>query len=174
MWGKQLESIPIMFELAYSYDTTGNQLKAEEIYENILSFPGEDHNSSILNNLSNIKKSKGEVETAFDLIKRAYEVSGGKDDIINNNYNSLLKIIEEREEKEARYKSSYNLLKRETDWALDKLSKFISSAKKEKDFKNNKIAIPKWKFKVLIGTDDFKANSLREQWLNKAGCLKTY
>jgi len=170
---KQLESIPTMFELAYSYDATGNQLKAEKIYEDILSFPGEDNNSSILNNLSNIKKSKEEIEPAFDLIKKAYEVSGGKDEIINNNYNSLLKIIEEQKEREVRYKSSYDLLKRETDWALGKLSNFISNARKEKDFKNNKIPIPKWKFKVLIGTDDIKADSLREQWLNKGYLTNT-
>lgn len=170
---KKLKSVPIIFEVAYSYDTTGNQLKAEEIYETILSIPGEDSNSSILNNLSNIKKSKGDIETAFDLIKKAYEASDRKDEIINNNYNSLLKIIEEREEKEKKYKSSYDLLKRETDWALDKLSNFIANVKKEKDFKNNKIPIPKWKFKVLIGTNDIKADSLRGQWIDKSYLTST-
>ncbi len=170
---KQLKSIPIIFEVAHSYDIMGNQLEAEEMYETILSFPGEANNSSILNNLSNIKKSRGEIEVAFNLIKKAHEISGGKDEIISNNYNSLLKIIEEQEEKEVKYKSSYDLLKRETDWALDKLSNFISNIKKEKDFKNNKIPIPKWKFKVLIGTDDIKANLLREQWLDKGYLTNT-
>lgn len=170
---KELESIPIMFEVAYSYEATGNQPKAEEIYETILSFPDEDNNSSILNNLSNIKKSKGDIETAFDLIKKAYEISEGKDEIINNNYNSLLKIIEEQEEKEAKYKNSYDLLKRETDWAIDKLSNFLVNIKKENNFKNNKIPIPKWKFKVLIGTDDIKADSLKNQWLDKGYLINT-
>jgi len=55
---KKLESVPIIFEVAYSYSEMGNEVKAEEIYETILSFPGEENNSAILNNLSNIKKPK--------------------------------------------------------------------------------------------------------------------
>jgi hypothetical protein len=170
---KKLESIPIMFEVAYSYDAVGDIKKAKEIYELLLTFPVEKNNPSILNNLSNIEKQEKNIDKAFKLIKKAYKNSSGKDEIINNNYSGLLKIIEEKEEKEAQYKTACDTLERESDWALEKLSTFIKNAKKDKEFNNNKIPIPKWKFKILIGTDEFKADSLREQWLTKGYIYNT-
>ncbi len=170
---KKLESVPIMFELAYSYNEVGNYDKAKENYELLLTFPGEEDNTAILNNLSNLEKQEKNIDKAFELIKKAHELTKGKDEIIDNNYNSLLKIIEEREEKQVKYESACDLLNRETDWALDKLSNFLIKVKKENEFRDNKIPIPKWKFKVLIGTDDIKAESLREQWLNKGYIFNT-
>ena len=81
---KKLESVPIIFEVAYSYSEMGDEVKAEEIYETILSFPGEENNSAILNNLSNIKKTKGKIKKAFDLIQKAKK-KDAKDEIIDRN-----------------------------------------------------------------------------------------
>lgn len=170
---KKLKSIPIMFEIAYSYNEIGDYKKAKENYELLLTFPGEEENTSVLNNLSNLEKREKNIDKAFELIEKAYELSKGKDEIINNNYNNLLRIIEEKEEKETRYKNACDLLNKETNWALDKLSNFITKIKKESAFINYKIPIPKWKFKVLIGTDDIKADSLRDQWLSKGYIFNT-
>lgn len=163
---KSLKCVPILFEVAYAYVEMGNLDKGEEIYETILSFPGEENNLAILNNLSNIKKSKGEIDEAFNLIKKAYNIEPN-DEIIKRNYESLVKIIQEREEVESIYKNAENNLKKETSWALKKLNNFLSNIKKEKEYKNNKLEIPNWKFKVLIGTDDLKTDSLKKQWIQK-------
>lgn len=163
---KNLECVPIIFEVAYSYNEVGDLDKAEEIYEMILSVPGEENNTSILNNLSNIKKAKGKIEKAFDLIKKAYDIDKS-DEIIRRNFDNLERIIQEKEERESFFKSALENLKRDTEWALGKLNNFISNVKKDSSFNERKIAIPRWKFKVLIGTDDKKAESLRDQWVEK-------
>ena len=73
----------------------GDENKAEEIYETILSFPGEENNPAILNNLSNIKKAKGKIKEAFDLIQKAKK-KDSEDEIIDRNYQNLLGIIKEQ------------------------------------------------------------------------------
>ncbi len=163
---KSLECVPITFELAYAYVEIGNLNKGEEIYEFLLSIPGEENNPAILNNLSNIKKSKGEIDEAFRLIKKAYDIDSN-DEIIKRNYESLVKIIQEREEIETIYRKAEDNLKKETSWALKKLNNFLNNVRKESGFKNNKLEIPNWKFKVLIGTDELRADSLKKQWIQK-------
>ena len=60
------------FEVAYSLVESGFKNEAEEVYEYLLA--QEPRNSSVLNNLSNIRKEKGMIEPAFELIQRAYEI----------------------------------------------------------------------------------------------------
>ena len=163
---KKLESVPIIFEVAYAYNEIGDLNKAEEIYEDILSFPGEENNAAILNNLSNIKKENKDINKAYELIRKAFKIDC-KDEIIKRNYENISRIIQEKDEKKLLFKNAGENLKKETEWALEKLHNFLISVKKEKDFKDDKIPIPKWKFKVLIGTDDKKAESLRGQWVEK-------
>jgi len=163
---KSLECVPIAFEVAYAYVELGDLDKGEEIYEILLSIPGEEDNPAILNNLSNIKKSKGEIDEAFKLIKKAYSIDS-EDDIIRRNYDDLVKIIQEKEEIDSLYKSAENNLKKETAWAIKKLNNFLNNVRKEQGFKDNKLEIPNWKFKVLIGTDELKAESLKKQWIQK-------
>ncbi len=55
-----------MFEVAYSLVEKGYKNEAEEVYEYLLKT--DQRNSSVLNNLSNIKKEKGFIEEAFDII----------------------------------------------------------------------------------------------------------
>ena len=163
---KKLESVPIIFEVAYAYNEIGDLNKAEEIYEYILSSPGEENNAAILNNLSNIKKENKDINKAYELIRKAFKIDC-KDEIIKRNYENISRIIQEKDEKKLLFKNAGENLKKETEWALEKLHNFLISVKKEKDFKDDKIPIPKWKFKVLIGTDDKKAESLRGQWVEK-------
>lgn len=169
---KKLESVPIIFEVAYAYNELGDENKAEEIYETILSFPGEKNNSAILNNLSNIKKTKGKIKEAFDLIQKAKNKSA-KDEIIDRNYQNLLGIINEQKAIEQNYKNAVSLIQKENDFVIGKLKNFFINIKKETGFKNNQIAIPNWKFKVLMNTDDQKAESLKKQWIEKGYIRKT-
>ncbi|MDD3823161.1 MAG: hypothetical protein PHN93_05415 [Sphaerochaetaceae bacterium] len=138
---KKLESVPIIFEVAYAYNELGDENKAEEIYETILSFPGEKNNSAILNNLSNIKKTKGKIKEAFDLIQKAKNKSA-KDEIIDRNYQNLLGIINEQKAIEQNYKNAVSLIQKENDFVIGKLKNFFINIKKETGFKNNQIAIP--------------------------------
>jgi len=169
---KKLESVPIIFEVAYAYSEMGDENKAEEIYETILSFPGEENNSAILNNLSNIKKSKGKIKEAFDLIQKAKK-KDTEDEIIDRNYQNLLGIINEQEAIEQNYKNAVSLIQKENDFVIGKLKNFFTNIKKESGLKNNQIAIPNWKFKVLMGTDNQKADSLKKQWIEKGYIRKT-
>ncbi len=164
---QDLQSVPITFEVAYSYHEVGNLDRAEEIYETILSIPGEESNIAVLNNLSSVKKEKGKIKEAYDLIQKAFKIDNN-DEVVKHNYENLSRIIQEKEEKEILFKNALENLKRETEWALKKLSNFISNVRKDKDYRGvERIAIPRWKFKVLIGTDDKKAESLRDQWIRK-------
>lgn len=127
---KKLESVPIIFEVAYSYSEMGNENKAEEIYETILSFPGEENNPAILNNLSNIKKAKGKIKEAFDLIQKAKK-KDPKDEIIDRNYQNLLGIINEQEAIEQNYKNAIGLIQKENDFVIGKLKNFFTNIKKD-------------------------------------------
>ncbi|MDD4990102.1 MAG: hypothetical protein PHW31_02220 [Candidatus Pacebacteria bacterium] len=169
---KKLESVPIIFEVAYSYSEMGDEKKAEEMYETILSFPGEEKNSAILNNLSNIKKSKGKIKEAFDLIQKAKKIDA-EGEIVDRNYQNLLGIINEQEAIERNYKKAVSLVQKENDFVIEKLKNFFTNIKKEVGLKNNQVAIPNWKFKVLMCTDEQKAESLKKQWIEKGYIRKT-
>lgn len=169
---KKLESVPIIFEVAYSYSEMGDDNKAEQIYETILSFPGEENKAAILNNLSNIKKSRGKIKEAFNLIQKAKKIDS-KDEIIDRNYNNLVGIINEQKAIEQNYRNAVTLIKKENDFVIGKLKNFFTKIKKESSFKNNQAAIPNWKFRVLMGTDEQKAESLKKQWIEKGYIRKT-
>lgn len=153
------------FEAAYALADQKMDEDAETIYEFLLYH--EPDNTAVLNNLSNIKKKKWETQEAFEMIEKAYKITWEKDEIIKNNYDSLLKIINEKSEVDSFYRNAESSLKKETEWAREKLNNFLISIEKEKKFKDQKIDIPRRKFKVFIWTDEQKANSLREQRLDK-------
>jgi tetratricopeptide (TPR) repeat protein len=158
------------FEVAYALNNQGFNNDAERIYEIILS--DEPKNSSVLNNLSNIKKEKGNIDAAFDLIQRAYKIDQ-KDEIISRNYESLLAKINERDQITQNYRYALKYLPKENEFVIQKLQAFFGSAKNDKDFTDNRLAIPKWKLKVMMSTDDQKASSLLDQWLKKGYIRKT-
>lgn len=158
------------FELAYALVELKKPDDAEEVYD-YLNLTNPD-NTAVLNNLSNLKKQKKKYKEAYELIKKAYQLDSS-DAIISNNYESLKQIIEEIDTKEKKFKNAVTYLSKENQFVVTKLESFYSNVKKDKDFKNNLIAIPKWKFKVLMQTDDIKAESLKDQWLDKGYILNT-
>jgi tetratricopeptide (TPR) repeat protein len=158
------------FELAYAFERQEDQESSEIIYEYLNAENGE--NSAVLNNLSNIKKGNRKFKEAFQLISKAYEISPD-DEVISNNYDSLYQIISDLDEREQKFKHSLTYIERENKFVINKLKSFIQNAKKDKDFKNGLIPIPKWKFKVLMVTDDDKSESLRNQWLDKNYIIDT-
>lgn len=158
------------FELAYAFENQNDIESSEIVYEYLNAENGE--NAAVLNNLSNIKKGKRKFKEAFELISKAYEIAPD-DEVISNNYDSLFQIISDLNEREQKFKHSLTYLERENKFVIDKLKTFIQNAKKDKDFKNGLMPIPKWKFKVLMVTDDDKAESLRNQWLDKNYIVET-
>lgn len=158
------------FELAFAFVELENEDSAEKIYEYLLA--SDPQNTAILNNLSNIKKRKRKFKEAFDLISNAFEIEPS-DEIISNNYDTLYQIITEHKEREQRFKHSLVYLERENKFVVDKLTLFIQNSKKDKDFNNGIISIPKWKFKVFMQTGEEKAESLRSQWLDKNYIIDT-
>jgi tetratricopeptide (TPR) repeat protein len=158
------------FELAYALAERKRTSDAERIYEAILR--KEPKNSSILNNLHIIKRGKDQVEEAWKLIQRAKKISP-KDEIIDRNYNSMKTLFEERKGILEQFKASAGQIQKENDFVLEKLRTFISNALKDPSCKNHLIPIPKWKMRVLIGTDESKASSLADQWIDKGYIRRT-
>jgi tetratricopeptide (TPR) repeat protein len=151
-------------EPLYSLDEQDKSEEAKIVYSYLLRC--NPNNSSVLNNLSNIYKRTGDLDAAWDLIQKAYSIYP-EDDIISRNFDNLAGLIQERDEKEALFQSSLETLQRENEFVIRKLSNFVSNSKKDKDYSEGIIPIPQWKFKVLIGTDEQKSLSLRDQWLRK-------
>ena len=142
----------------------------EKIYKYL--YASEPDNTAVLNNLSNIKKRKREYKEAFDLISKAYELAP-KDKIILDNYESLSQIMKEIKERDQKFKHALTYLERENSFVIDKLQLFIQNAKKDSEYKNGIIPLAKWKFRSFMKTDDLKAESLREQWLEKCYIINT-
>ncbi len=159
-----------VFEVAYSLVESGYKNEAEEVYEYLLD--QEPKNPSVLNNLSNIRQEKGLIKPAFELIQTAYEIEPD-DEIISRNYNNLLSIVQEKEELERKYKAAITLLEKENDFVIDKLRAFVPNAKADPECKKWRMPIPRWKFRVLMLTDEPKFLSLLDQWLEKGYLRKT-
>ena len=159
-----------MFEVAYSLADTNKNDEAERIYEYLLERSPK--NTSILNNLHILKKRKGDIDSAYDLISKAYKITKS-DEIISKNYSSMYDIVEERKQIDEQFKVALIRLQKENDFVLEKLRNFLLAAKKDSDFKNGIIPIASWKFKVLMKTDEQKADSLKEQWLDRGYLRRT-
>ena len=158
------------FKVAYALKEQKQSDAAERIYEVILE--SDQNNAAILNNLSVIKKKKGEITIAYELIQRAFGLDP-TDEIISRNHESTTLIFREREEIEAGYRYAITYLEKENEFVIGKLKAFENNVRKDKDLKEGRIPIPRWKFKVLMETDDQKAQSLLEQWLDKGYLSKT-
>ncbi len=73
------------FEVAYSLNEVGREKDAQEVYESI-----DEPSSSVLNNLALIYEKQGDVKKAKETIKRAFDLTDGKQDIINRNKERML------------------------------------------------------------------------------------
>jgi tetratricopeptide (TPR) repeat protein len=159
-----------IFEVAYALREQNHTKAAEGIYEYILE--SNPNNTSVLNNLSLIKKENGEIRIAYELIQKAFELNPD-DEIIARNYDSTASIFREIEEIDAKYRYAISSLERENDFVIEKLKAFERNVRKDNDLKEGKIPVPKWKFKVLMETDEQKSLSLLEQWLDKGYLRRT-
>ncbi|WP_432327992.1 hypothetical protein ACRQ5D_33845 [Mucilaginibacter sp. P25] len=65
------------------------------------------------------------------------------------------------------FMGAVSLLKTENDFVLDKLALFIDRAKKEANFNDWKLPVPKQNFQRLLSLTKDMANSLLDQWLRK-------
>lgn len=158
------------FEVAYALAERGRTSESERVYEALLE--NAPNNSSVLNNLHIIKKNKDQLEEAWRLIQRANEISP-KDEIISRNFNNMKVQFEERKAILDQFKASATQVQKENDFVVEKLKTFIANALKDPTCKNNSIPIPRWKMKVLIGTDESKASSLADQWMEKGYIRRT-
>ncbi len=77
-----------LFEFAYSFKEIGEVEDAKHYYELYIQKKGE--NSSVLNNLAIIYEQLGNLKKAKELIKKAHELSNGKDEIVNRNKKRLV------------------------------------------------------------------------------------
>jgi tetratricopeptide (TPR) repeat protein len=158
------------FELAYALVEKQRPHDAERIYETILT--NEPKNSSVLNNLHIIKKNKDQLEDAWKLIQRAKQISP-KDEIIDRNFSSMKVLVEERKGILEQFKASSERIQKENDFVLEKMRTFVANALKDPTCKKHQIPIPKWKMRVLMGTDENKASSLTDQWIEKGYLRRT-
>jgi len=158
------------FEVAYALNEVGKYGDAEAVYSNVLET--DENNTAVLNNLSNLKDKKGLYQEAFELIAKAYAIDES-DEIVKRNYENRKRKIEEIEAKECRFRESAERVKIENSFVRAKLKNFIDSSKTDKEFKSNRMPIPKWKFKVMMKTDEIKAESLLNQWMTKDYIIKT-
>ncbi|MBD3305625.1 hypothetical protein GF339_04530, partial [candidate division KSB3 bacterium] len=152
------------FEVAYALSETECLDESEVIYEHLLTY--ETNNVAVLNNLSHIKSAKNQLYEAFELIRRAYEI-GPQDEIIAGNYRRLLDIIQKQEAIQNFYLNALDLLANEDDGVTERLQGFLRNLMQEQDFVNHQIAIPDWKFSVLMDTDRRQAEALCKDWLAK-------
>lgn len=158
------------FETAYSLADSNYVDEAENIYGELLtSNPRE---SSVLNNLHIIKKQKGKIDEAWNLISKAYEFNPN-DEIIKRNYTNLSEVMEERRQTDQFFRAASQRLNKENDFVIEKLRNFIMNVKKDSDFKGMMIPIANWKFRTLIQTDAQKADSLRDQWIERGYIRRT-
>lgn len=150
------------FELAYALSETGYIEEAEVIYEYLLQFDA--NNPSILNNLSQIKETKGLIHEAFALIRRAHELVPF-DSVIAQNYDNLSAIIQQQEALQYQLRSALDQLHDENTYITKKLRTFLTNLRHEED--GLTVAIPDWKFGVLMESDPQEAQALSHHWLEK-------
>ena len=114
-----------------------------------------------------IKKSKNKLEEAYQLINTGYKLDP-HDEHISRNYKTISPQYQEMLKYQEIYKLCSDSLPNENDFVLIKLRVFLSNVDRDPTFKLGKIPIPSWKFCVLMATDKQKANSLKEQWIEKS------
>lgn len=100
------------FEVAYSFNDENRKTDAKAVYEALLR--DDPDNPCILNNLSNLCKEFGEIDEAWKHIQKASK-NDPDDEIIQNNFNNLATLIQEKEEKEALFRSAVEFLENEND-----------------------------------------------------------
>ena len=158
------------FEVAYSLANNNEQNQAEKIYRFLLSKNPD--TPAVLNNLGVILQRKDLIEEAYELFQKAHKLVPD-DELYSNNCKSLAPIIEEKQASEIIYKNAIDYLKNENGFVIEKLKNFSQGFRLDKDTKKGRLAIPRWKLRVLMKTGEQIAQSLLDQWLDKGYLRKT-
>lgn len=161
------------FYSAYYLSKKNRKKEAKQIYENILEF--EPNNSAVLNNLAIIIEKKYDLNYAYELIEKAFSLTSDDDDIISSNYKRIKAEIEAIEKKDRNHTISASNVENENSFVRNKLKSFFTNVYNLEDFdkENNTVPIANYQFKVLMRTDETKADSLKNQWLDKGYILNT-
>lgn len=174
---KQLEEANLLFELAYSSSKLGDDDNAYKLYLRL--FELNPNSSGACNNLGVIAGKKKDFAQAVDWYKKGLIIDQNDELIKNNLKSSQQRLAEQQEEVKIKRRleqeqmEAIAQLKKESDFALDKLSAFLANIKKESGFKDGKLAIPKNRFPQLMGAQKQFADSLRDQWLSKKYLTET-
>jgi len=75
------------FEVAYSLNEAERVSDAQKVYESI-----EDPSSSVLNNLALIYEGQGDIKKAKETIKRAFDLTDGKEELITRNKERMFSV----------------------------------------------------------------------------------
>ncbi len=154
-----------VFEIAYALSETNNFDESEKMYESLLTY--ETYNTAILNNLSHLKRSKNEIQEAFELIQRAYQILP-HDEIIAASYHQLFMLIEEHHTLRKTYAQALEILAHDDDYITEKLRIFVHNISRIPEFKHNRMPIPEWQFSVLMEERNLQqAEALYKDWIEK-------
>jgi Flp pilus assembly protein TadD len=174
---QQLEEANLLFELAYSASKVGDDDKAYNLYVRL--FEVNPNSSGACNNLGVIADKRKDYAQAVKWYEKGLIIDQ-KDELIKNNLKSSRQKLSEQEEElkikkrlEQEQMEAIALLKKESDFALDKLRIFLMNIKKESGFKEGKVPIPKNRFPQLMGAQKQFADSLRDQWISRKYITET-
>ncbi|WP_454801422.1 tetratricopeptide repeat protein [Mucilaginibacter phyllosphaerae] len=174
---QHLEEANLLFELAYSSSKLGDDDNAYKLYLRL--FELNPNSSGVCNNLGVIAGKKKDFAQAVDWYKKGLIIDPNDELIKNNLKSSQQRLAEQQEEAKIKKRleqeqmEAIAQLKKESDFALDKLSTFLANIKKESGFKDGKLAIPKNRFPQLMGAQKQFSDSLRDQWLSKKYLTET-
>ncbi len=173
----KLSEFKVLFKLGYSYAALNQNVKAEEIYQCEIQNNGK--TAAVLNNLGNLFDSRGDHTGAIELYKQGLLIDN-KDDTLNSNIQKSKKKLALADKKAAQEKSllqeyqmAINLLSKENDFVLDKLSQFIERIKTDPEFDDWRLPIPRFNFPKYLEVSKQIADSLLTQWLKKQYLVDT-
>ena len=166
----EISEVDFWFELAYSFGKTGDKINSQKAYK--LEIEKNPKSGASYNNLSLIYEKNDELGEALKCISEARKLEPDKE-LYERNFNRIKQKLNEETIKNQEFKKSIDNLENETDFAVSKLSYFVSNIKSDPNFKNNKLPIANWMFPKVIGTNKELAHSLKDQWLDKGYLYKT-
>lgn len=167
---EEISEVDFWFELAYSFGESGDSANAQKSYK--IEIEKNSKSGASYNNLSIILEKNDELVEAFKCISEARKLEPDKE-IYERNFNRIKQRLNEEKIKNQEFKKSIENIENETDFAISKLSYFITNIKTDPNFKNNKLPIANWMFPKFIGANKEMAHSLKDQWLDKGYLYKT-
>lgn len=158
------------FEIAHAFHVQGKLDKALQIYQDYLATNPQER--AALHNVALIYEQRDEFKKAMEHIKKAHQ-NAPDDTETKRAYERIANKIEEEKATDRLFQEAAPLLQRENSYVIEKLKYFIGKAKAQPEYSNGFIPIQGWKFKVLIGASQEKADSLVRQWTERGYIKRT-